>query len=103
MEEQAYELYHKILTTANHFLHQSKAFSVDILKEENDPSFASIAALANKLAAIIEILAKDFDPTIHQKALDYTHIISKMALAIESRQQDELDSLVAELDKKPFI
>lgn len=103
MEEKAYELYTKILITANHFLHQSKSFSVELLKEENDPSFASIAVLANKLAGIIEIIAKDFDPTIHQKALDYTNIISKMALAIESGQQDELDSLVAELDKKPFI
>lgn len=103
MEEKANELYHRILSIANHFLQQSKAFSVHVLNEEKDPDFKTIAKIANKIVSIIEVISDDFDPTMHQKALDYTHIISKMAVAIEAKQQEELDSLVEELNRKPFL
>lgn len=102
-KEKAQELFALILKTAGVFLNQSKRFSVEILKEEDDPSFGDIAKLARDTADIIDLLASDFDPMLHQKALDYTNIMHKMAVAIKESQQDVLDDLTAELGKKPFL
>lgn len=95
-------LYGKILETANHFLHNSKRFSVEVLAEEN-PTYEALANLMAKLAKVIWALADDFDPWLCQKAFDYCDLMQKMGVAINNKDQDELSKLTEILEKRPFL
>lgn len=102
MEEEAEKLYFRILEIANEFLVNAKAAKVELLAKEN-PTYESVAELANEIAKFLWVLSDDFDPMMSQKAFEYCHLMSNMGKAISEQNQDWLDELVAELDKKPFL
>ena len=100
--EAAQRLFDEILRSANYFLHNCKHFSMAVLQEE-DPSYGQIAELTRKLAAIIRIVADEFDPMMGQKADEYCELMTRMSVAIENGDEIALKPLVAELDRKPGI
>lgn len=100
--EEAQELYDLVLRTANEFLHNCKHFDIEILAADN-PTYAEIAQVMEKLAAIIGVLADEFDPMLGQKAIDYCSHMKKMGLAIKNGNEVELSNLVTELERRPFL
>lgn len=102
MLHDAEKLYGMIKDTANHFLHNAKHFSVELLSEDN-PSFEELADIMARVAKIIWALADDFDPWLCTKAFDYSDLMQKMGAAIKNKDQDELTKLTEILDKRNFL
>jgi len=101
-DNQAQELYFKILQVANRFLRNARQFEVSVLQDHN-PSYEELAKIMKHIAGIVHNLMDDVDPMTAHQALEYAMIMEKMALAINEGNQHELDSLTNALDKKPFI
>jgi hypothetical protein len=100
--EQVQDLYDKVLETANRFLRNAQQFEISILQGHN-PSYDALAKLMRNVATLIHGMIDEVDPMMAQKAIEYTAIMEKMALAIKKSDQPGLDALVAELDRKPFL
>lgn len=98
----AKELYYKVLQVANHFLRNAQQFEVAVLQGHN-PTYAELARIMRQVAGIVHGLMDDIDPMMAHQAIEYTGIMEKMALAINSGDQGSLNQLVEELDKKPFL
>ncbi len=98
----AKHLYDKVLQTANHFMYNCKHFSISVLQDE-DPSYAEVADIMDKVAGIITLLADEFDPMMGQKAIDYCDLMKGMGAAIRRGDELQLARLVAELERKPGV
>ena len=100
--ERAKELYEVILHTANKFLSSAKRFEISALQDFN-PSFEELAGIMKAIAPVIRGLADEVDPTLGNKALDYAEIMSRMALAISSKDHILLEQNVKILESRPFV
>lgn len=100
--EDARQLYEDILQTANKFLRNAQQFEVSVL-QDRDPSYEELASIMRKLASLIHDTLDEIDPMLAHQALEYTTFMEKMALAINQDEQERLNELTAELDKKPFF
>ena len=101
-EKEAKELYEFILLSASKFLQRSKFFNIEILQAEN-PTYEEIAEFALELAEIVRALSDDFDPMLHQKALEYASLMHLMGKAIAKCDREELERLIGLLDRKPML
>lgn len=95
-------LYDSVLRVSNQFLHNCRLFTIEILKLEN-PTYAEVAIIMKKVAAIIATLADDFDPMMGQKALEYCELMHRIGVAIEQDDQIALERYVEELDRRPGL
>lgn len=102
MEKEAQELYEIILRTATTFLRNAKHFTIELLNQW-EPSHEEIAALAGDLADLIWVIADDFDPMMHTKAVEYAGLMKEMAKAISIEDEEDLRRVVDLLDRKPML
>jgi hypothetical protein len=98
--EDAQALYDVILRTSNKFLNNCKYMPIAFLQGET-PSFSELAKIMKRIAAIVALLADDFDPMMGQKAHDYCELMIAMGVAIDGGNHTALKKLVAELERKP--
>lgn len=98
----AHALYEQILRTSNYFLHNCRAFPLATLKGQ-DPSYSEIAQGMKRLAAIISVLAVDFDPMMGQKATEHCDLMSQIGVAISNGDNEALARLVTELERRPGL
>lgn len=96
----AERLYEVILRTSNHFLHNCRGFSVEILRLER-PTYAEVAEIMRKVGRIVVALSDDFDPMMGQKAFEYCELMAKIGVAIDNNDQIGLERLVTELERRP--
>jgi len=101
-EFKAQELYIQLLRTANNFLINAEHFDIQVLQESN-PTYEELGKLALKVAQIIRVLVDDFDPWMHQKALEYASLMAGMGKAIKDGDEVELERIVDELNGKPML
>ena len=101
-EHTAQELYILILETALYFLTNAKKFDLHSLQQEN-PSYEELGKLAKRVAGMITLLVDDFDPMLHQKALEYASLMADMGKAITDGDEDKLGRIVDELDRKAML
>lgn len=98
----AQNLYEDILKTANQFLRNAQLFEIQVLQDHN-PSYKELAEIMGMVAHIIFELADDIDPMLAQKANDYVYLMRNMAIAIVDDDSVKLNTLVGELNAKPFL
>lgn len=100
--DSAYQLYSKILQTANRFLRNAQQFEISEL-QNHEPTYDEVAKILRQVSGIVHGLVDDIDPMMAHQAIEYTSIMEKMAVAIHNSDQEELNSLTKRLDEKPFI
>jgi hypothetical protein len=98
----AQALYELILATANRFLRNAKMFEISILQDHN-PTYEELANIMHRLAKLVYDMVDDVDPMMAHKAAEYVQIMTDMAIAITADDDVKLQSLITELDNKPFI
>lgn len=104
--EEVLSLYQDVFKVANHFLVQSKAFTIQELAEHNEPTYGEVAKLAEQLAMIITQLASAGGWESERIALNAKQAalhMSEMALAITENNTDALAESRAKLTKITFI
>lgn len=97
------DYYEKVIAISNKVLRNCKLFHISILKEEN-PSFTEVAEHLTAFADIINVLAHTAEME-HKaaKAQEYAANVKQIAEAIEANNETELQRLVDELDRRPFL
>lgn len=95
------QVYDTVLLGANRTLRNCKTFSVEMLKLE-DPTYAQIAKHLRKLCDLLEDLDDDTNLRV-TKAREYADHVRLIAAAIDKGDQEILDRLVEELDKRSFL
>lgn len=96
-------LYDAVLHAANRVLHQTKNYSISVLKLEN-PTYAEIAAQFREVCSIIDLLASQIDDShTAQKAQEYVGCMEGIAKAIDADDADALESFIKQLDMRSFL
>lgn len=96
------EVYDLVIAGANRVLRNCKTFSIEVLKLD-DPSYTQVASHLRVLCEILEDLDdEDIDLRV-TKALEYANHVRLIAAAIDKGDQEILDRLVRELDKRSFL
>lgn len=103
----AVHLYELIIQSVNRILHDCKHQTVVTLQLVDDPTYED---LANSLDVVAEFLTAvslriSHCDTEHlaDKARTYVGYAKQIAMAIKTSNQEQLDNLVAELDKRSFL
>lgn len=98
----AQHLYEIVLRVSNHFLHNCKTFSIEVLQLD-EPTYAELAQIMKKAAGIIELLVDEFDPMMGQKAHEYCELMRLIGVAIEQDDEIGLRRHLVELDRRPGL
>jgi len=101
------DIYHELLKSSNSVLHKCTRFKIELLQLEN-PSISEIAEQLLEAASIIWTISDDFPDDaegyhVASKANEYAQQVKLIAKAIKREDQTELDRLVQELKRRPFL
>ncbi|EOS9874975.1 hypothetical protein [Vibrio parahaemolyticus] len=91
-------VYFKVLQKVNRARHLAKTFPIDFLQLET-PTFGEIVEILQ--ASIEEI--RPISEHEANKLDEYVSLMSEMAAAVESEDEDKLKTAIAALDAKPFV
>ncbi len=106
MDDEIQRLYQLVFKVANRFLEQFESFSIQELAEHNEPTYEFVAKQANRIAAIISMIAADGDWSGERVALNARQAalhMEKMALAITQNNKEDLQQAAECLQKMDFI
>ena len=96
------EIHYQVIRVANFFVSQSARFSIEELKEHNDPTYEEIATDAKIFAGILKEIASIgaySEERLAHNALQAANLMDQMANAITREDQEALDRAANELKK----
>lgn len=100
--QKAQELWQLVLGTAWWFLQNCKTFQMEELRTQN-PTYSNIAEIMGQVAEILKKYVDDIDPMVTWRSSDFCTLMSKIGEAINSKNEEELESLIAQLKERSFI
>ena len=103
------KIYEHVLAVVNRALHKAKNYNISVLKLEN-PSYSEIANQLHQVVGLMDLLSNDLpenSETNHiytiSKAKEYVTTVAQMAQAITDGNQDLLQTLSEQLERRPFL
>lgn len=95
------KVYNAVLAGANKVLRNCKKFPMEVLRLE-DPTYSQIAEHLRTLCDLLDDLDDDSNLLV-TKAREYANHVRGIAASIDMDDQELLDRLVADLDKRSFL
>ncbi|MDP2505629.1 hypothetical protein [Oceanobacter sp. 3_MG-2023] len=96
------EIHFQVIRVANHFVKQAARFSIEELKEHDDPTYEEIATNVKLIAGILKDVASMGvygEERLAHNALQAANLMERMATAIEKKDEKALKDAATELGK----
>lgn len=106
IEEMAIEMYQMVFKIAQHFIRQSKNYSIEELLTHDDPTYENIAKETKTIAKLMESLAELGGWNEERSSLNVKQAaiyMSQMAIAIVEVNEKDLKEARLHLEKITFI